>query len=106
MSTSESLYFIPLKICVLFGTNFGDRFGLRISLLLVLISVLGLYFEIINAFDYIQGARNVFIQYLLSVMQFEKKFKHDNDIKVEIILFFPIPTHVYWVTVMLNTIWM
>ena len=53
-----------MKICVLFGNNFGDRFGLRISLLLVLISVLGLYFEIINAFDYIQGARNGFIQYL------------------------------------------
>ena len=82
MSTSESLYFIPLKICVLFGTNFGDRFGLRISLLLVLISVLGLYFEIINAFDYIQGARNVF--YTVSLIRYvvRKKFKHDNDIKI------------------------
>ena len=39
-------------------------YSLRISLLLVLISVLGLYFEIINAFDYIQGARDGFIQSL------------------------------------------
>ena len=53
-----------MKICVLFGNNFGDRYSLRISLFLVLISVLGLYFEIINAFEYIQGARDGFIQSL------------------------------------------
>ena len=55
------VYFIPSKICILFGNGLGDRFSLRISLLLVLVGVLGLTFEIINAFDYIQGARDGFI---------------------------------------------
>ena len=54
------VFFIPSKICVLFGNGLGDRFSLRISLLLLLVGVLGLTLEIINAFDYIQGARNGF----------------------------------------------
>ena len=54
----NNLYFIPSKICVLFGSGLSDRYSLRISLLLVLIGVLGLTFEIINAFDYMQGARD------------------------------------------------
>ena len=52
----------PLKICILFGISIGDRYSLRISLLLVLIGIAGLYFEIINAFDYIQGARRVVLR--------------------------------------------
>ena len=49
--------FIPIKICNVFGNGFGDRFGLRISLMLVLVGLFGLYIEIINAFEYVQGAR-------------------------------------------------
>ena len=56
----KMVYFIPSQICILFGNGLGDRFSLRISLLLVLVGVLGLTFEIINAFDYIQGARDGF----------------------------------------------
>ena len=38
----------------------GDRFSLRISLILVLVGLSGLYIEIINAFEYVQGARKGF----------------------------------------------
>ena len=59
---SDKLWYfqISLKICILFGIGFGDRFSLRISLLLVCIGLAGLYVEIINAFDYLQGARIAF----------------------------------------------
>ena len=49
---------IPDKACLLLGNGFGDRFGIRISLLLVLIGSAGIYVEITNAFEYVQGARN------------------------------------------------
>ena len=39
------------------GNSFGDRYSLRISLILVLVGLSGLYIEIINAFEYVQGAR-------------------------------------------------
>ena len=48
------------KACMLLGNGSGDRFGLRISLLLVLIGSAGLFVEITNAFEYIQGARKGF----------------------------------------------
>ena len=51
---------IPQKACMLLGYSFGDRFDLRISLLLVFIGSAGLYVEITNAFEYIQGARKGF----------------------------------------------
>ena len=47
-----------LKICVLFGYGFLEKNNLRISLLLVAVGLAGLYVEIINAFDYIQGSRH------------------------------------------------
>ena len=51
------------------GNSFGDRFSLRISLILVLIEVSGLYIEIINAFEYLQGARKWFSNFInLSLM--------------------------------------
>ena len=49
---------IPLKICVLFGDGFLEKISVRISFLLVVVGLAGLYVEIINAFDYIQGARH------------------------------------------------
>jgi len=49
---------IPDKACLLLGNGFEDRFGVRVSLLLVLIGSAGIYVEIINAFEYVQGARN------------------------------------------------
>ena len=42
------------------GNSFGDRYSLRISLILVLVGLSGLYIEIINAFEYVQGARKGF----------------------------------------------
>jgi len=45
---------------MVFGDSFGDRFSLRITLFLVLVGLSGLFVEIINAFEYIQGARSVF----------------------------------------------
>ena len=54
---------IPWKICIVFGNSFSDRFSLRISLILVLIGVSGLCFEIINAFEYLQGARKGFCKF-------------------------------------------
>ena len=51
---------IPDKACLLLGNGFEDRFGVRISLLLVLIGSAGIYVEITNAFEYVQGARNGF----------------------------------------------
>ena len=49
-----------LKICTVFGNGFGDRYSLRISLFLVLVGLSGLFVEIINAFEYVQGARSEF----------------------------------------------
>ena len=46
------------------GNSFGDRFSLKISLILVLIGVSGLYIEIINAFEYLQGAREWFANFI------------------------------------------
>ena len=46
------------------GNGFGDRFNLRISLIFVLIGVSGLYIEIINAFEYLQGARKWFSNFI------------------------------------------
>ena len=46
------------------GQSVGDRFSLRISLVLVLIGISGLYVEIINAFEYVQGARKRVINFL------------------------------------------
>ena len=46
-----------LKICDVYGTGFIDRYGLRISLLLVLVGLAGIFVEINNAFEYVQGAR-------------------------------------------------
>ena len=51
---------IPQKVCMLLGYGCGDRFDLRISLFLVFIGSAGLYIEITNAFEYIQGARKGF----------------------------------------------
>ena len=48
------------KACTLLGNSIGDRFSLRLSLILVLVGISGLYVEIINAFEYIQGARKGF----------------------------------------------
>ena len=45
---------------MLLGNGPGDRLGLRISLLMVLIGSAGLFVEITNAFEYIQGARTGF----------------------------------------------
>ena len=47
-------------ICYFFGNGFGERFSLRISLLLVLVGLSGLCVEIINGFEYMQGARKEF----------------------------------------------
>ena len=46
-----------LKICAVYGSGFIDRFGLRISLLLVVVGLAGIFVEINNAFEYVQGAR-------------------------------------------------
>ena len=45
---------------MIFGNGFGDRYSLRITLFLVLVGLSGLFVEIINAFEYVQGARSVF----------------------------------------------
>ena len=45
---------------MIFGNGFGDRYSLRITLFLVLVGLSGLFVEIINAFEYMQGARSVF----------------------------------------------
>ena len=47
------------------GHSIGDRFSLRISLVLVLVGIFGLYIEIINAFEYVQGARKWFIRTMM-----------------------------------------
>ena len=49
--------FIPMKICIIFGNGLGDRYSLRLSLILVILGSSGLFLEIINAFEYVQGAR-------------------------------------------------
>ena len=43
------------------GHSVGDRFSLRTSLVLVLLGISGLYIEIINAFEYMKGARKGFL---------------------------------------------
>ena len=70
-----------MKICILFGVGVGDRYSLRISLLLVLVGIAGLYFEIINAFDYIQGARKIVLKltYFQNYFYFLKPYKIDVD---------------------------
>lgn len=45
---------------MVFENGFGDRYSLRITLFLVLVGLSGLFVEIINAFEYVQGARSVF----------------------------------------------
>ena len=54
---------IPWKVCTKLGNSYEDRVSLRVSLVLVLIGLTGLYTEIINAFEYMQGARRCYFQF-------------------------------------------
>ena len=70
VNTSNQFFSIPSKVCKLLGQSFGDRFSLRISLVLMLIGISGLYVEIINAFEYVQGARKRAINFLKLIISF------------------------------------
>ena len=55
----KDMMFITMcdKVSLTFGTGIMARFSLRITLFLVCVGLAGLSSELINAFDYLQGAR-------------------------------------------------
>ena len=68
-----------MKICDVYGTSFVDRYGLRISLLLVLVGLAGIFVEINNAFEYVQGARKSSTMITIAV----KKTKNEFFLKID-----------------------
>ena len=75
---------------MVFGNGFGDRYSLRVTLFLVLVGLSGLFVEIINAFEYLQGARSVFkvqesYKLILLALSWQVK-KHDSKKRLTLIV--------------------